>query len=76
MQEHDMITVTALKWVPPFAAGNEIVDFDRLNDTRLHKVAVAATRVRDGVGVSFASTGIRLDARHVMASGSLPPASR
>lgn len=58
---------------PMFQTLNEIVDFDRLNDTRLHKVAVATTRVRDGAGVSFANTGTRLDARHVMASGSLPP---
>jgi NTE family protein len=58
---------------PMFETLEAIVDFGRLNDTRLHKVAVAATRVRDGAGVSFANTTARLDARHVMASGSLPP---
>jgi NTE family protein len=58
---------------PMFDTLNEIVDFGRLNDTKTHKVAVAATRVRDGAGVSFANTRMRLDARHVMASGSLPP---
>lgn len=58
---------------PMLATLNEIVDFGRLNDTRLHKVAVTATRVGDGMGVSFANTDRRLDARHVMASGSLPP---
>ncbi|MFO1105482.1 MAG: patatin-like phospholipase family protein [Amaricoccus sp.] len=52
---------------------NEIVDFGRLNDLRLHKVAVTATRVRDGMGLSFANTEYRLDARHILASGSLPP---
>lgn len=58
---------------PMLATLDEIVDFGRLNDTRLHKVAVTATRVRDGMGVSFANTVDRLDARHVIASGSLPP---
>ena len=58
---------------PMFDTLNEVVDFDRLNDTKLHKVAVAATRVRDGTGVCFANVATRLDARHVMASGSLPP---
>lgn len=58
---------------PMFETLERIVDFDRLNDADLHKVAVAATRVRDGAGVGFSNTKERLDARHVMASGSLPP---
>ena len=58
---------------PMFGTLEQIVDFDRLNNTGLHKVALAATRVRDGAGVNFSNMQTKLDARHVMASGSLPP---
>ncbi|MCA8880595.1 MAG: patatin-like phospholipase family protein [Rhodobacteraceae bacterium] len=66
---------------PMLATLDEIVDFDRLNDTRLHKVAVTATRVEDGRPVAFSNLagppyenqGKPLDARHILASGSLPP---
>lgn len=58
---------------PMFDTLNRIVDWDRLNDTKLHKVAVTATRVDDGMGVHFSNTETRMDARHIVASGSLPP---
>jgi NTE family protein len=49
-----------------------LVDFDRINDgpTRL---SVGAVNVRNGNFEYFDSTTQRLDARHVMASGALPP---
>ncbi len=49
-----------------------LVDFDRINDgpTRL---SVGAVNVRTGNFEYFDSTTQRLDARHIMASGALPP---
>ena len=49
-----------------------LIDFDRINDgpTRL---SVGAVNVRNGNFEYFDSTTQRLDARHVMASGALPP---
>ncbi|MBU6439519.1 MAG: patatin-like phospholipase family protein [Betaproteobacteria bacterium] len=49
-----------------------LVDFDRINDgpTRL---SVGAVNVRTGNFEYFDSTMRRLDARHIMASGALPP---
>ncbi len=49
-----------------------LVDFDRINhgDTRL---SVGAVNVRSGNFEYFDSASRRLDARHVMASGALPP---
>ena len=51
---------------------DRLVDFDRINDgaTRL---SVGAVNVRTGNFEYFDSTSRRLDARHVMASGALPP---
>ncbi len=49
-----------------------LVDFDRVNDgpTRL---SVGAVNVRNGNFEYFDSAARRIDARHVMASGALPP---
>lgn len=58
---------------PMYDTLDRIVDWDRLNDTAQVKVAVTATRVNDGMGVHFTNLDTRLDARHVLASGSLPP---
>ncbi len=51
---------------------DKLVDFDRINDgaTRL---SVGAVNVRTGNFEYFDSASQRLDARHVMASGALPP---
>ena len=51
---------------------DRLVDFDRINDgaTRL---SVGAVNVRTGNFEYFDSASQRLDARHVMASGALPP---
>lgn len=51
----------------------ELVDFDRINQgpTRL---TVGATNVQTSEMVYFDSRDIKIDARHIMASGALPPA--
>lgn len=50
-----------------------LVDFDRLNDGGL-RVSVGAVNVASGNLEYFDNTRMRLDARHVLASGALPPA--
>lgn len=52
---------------------NELIDFDQLNcgDVRL---TVGASNVRSAEMVYFDSKDMRLDVRHIMASGALPPA--
>lgn len=57
---------------PLRATLERLVDFDRINDgpTRL---SVGAVNVRTGNFEYFDSATRRLDARHVMASGALPP---
>ena len=50
-----------------------LVDFDRINDGPV-RLAVGAVNVRNGNLEFFDSARQRLDARHVMASGALPPA--
>ncbi len=50
-----------------------LVDFDRINH-RSVRLAVGAVNVRDGNLVFFDSARTRIDVRHVMASGALPPA--
>ena len=60
--------------VAPLAATlGKLVDFDLLNDgpTRL---TVGAAAVTSGAMRYFDSRDMRLDARHIMASGALPPA--
>ena len=52
------------------------LDFDRLNDQRLHRVAFTATNVQTGLSTRFSNTTTRLGPDHVLASGSLPQASR
>ncbi len=49
-----------------------LVDFDRLNHGGM-RVSVGAVNVRSGNFVYFDTAHQRLDARHVMASGALPP---
>ncbi|KAF1711168.1 hypothetical protein CSC70_04405 [Pseudoxanthomonas kalamensis DSM 18571] len=50
-----------------------LVDFDRLNDGGI-RVSVGAVDVASGNMEYFDNAQIRLDARHIMASGALPPA--
>ena len=49
-----------------------LVDFERLNSGEL-RFAVGAVNVRTGNMTYFDSARQRLDARHIMASGALPP---
>ncbi|MEM1129893.1 MAG: patatin-like phospholipase family protein [Pseudomonadota bacterium] len=58
---------------PMYDTLNRLVDWDRLNDPTITKVSVAATRLEDGRAVRFRNLDTELDARHILASGSLPP---
>jgi NTE family protein len=49
-----------------------LVDFDRINDGPL-RLSVGAVNVRSGNFEYFDSARQRLDVRHIMASGALPP---
>jgi len=49
-----------------------LVDFDRLNSGAVH-LSVGAVNVRSGNFVYFDTRHQRLDPRHIMASGALPP---
>lgn len=51
---------------------NRLVDFDYLND-KGPRLSVGAVDVQSGNFVYFDSRETRLDARHIMASGALPP---
>jgi NTE family protein len=50
-----------------------LVDFDRLNDGGI-RVSVGAVDVASGNLEYFDNARMRLDARHILASGALPPA--
>lgn len=58
---------------PMIATLERMVDFDRLNDGGI-RVSVGAVNVRTGNLEYFDNTQVRLDARHILASGALPPA--
>ncbi|WP_415182936.1 patatin-like phospholipase family protein [Phaeovulum sp.] len=51
---------------------NELVDFDYLNDCG-PRISVGATDIETGNFAYFDSAKMRIDARHIMASGALPP---
>ncbi|MFZ5963045.1 DUF3734 domain-containing protein [Thalassococcus sp. BH17M4-6] len=57
---------------PLEATLNELVDFEFLN-TVGPRLCVGATNVETGNFVYFDSRATRIDARHIMASGALPP---
>jgi NTE family protein len=59
---------------PLYETLQQVVDWDRLNDTAAVRVAVLATNIATGALTTFSSKGGRLDERHIVASGSLPPA--
>ncbi len=50
----------------------KLVDFDRINSGR-SRLSVGAVNVRNGNFTYFDTTTHRIDFRHIMASGSLPP---
>jgi NTE family protein len=59
--------------VSPLKATLErLVDFDRINDGDV-RLSVGAVNVRSGNFIYFDTTTHKIDARHIMASGSLPP---
>ncbi len=58
---------------PMIATLERMVDFDRLNDGGT-RVSLGAVDVASGNLEYFDNTRMRLDARHVLASGALPPA--
>ena len=51
---------------------NELIDWDRLNDGPV-RIAVGAVEIESGNFRYFDNRKERLDARHIMASGALPP---
>lgn len=51
----------------------QLVDFDRLNDSRQMRVSVGAVNVRTGNFVYFDNTRQKLRPEHFIASGALPP---
>jgi NTE family protein len=51
----------------------QVVDWDRLNNPKTIRIAVTAVNVATGVQTFFSNTETRLDSRHIIASGSLPP---
>lgn len=59
---------------PLYETLRQVVDWDRLNDTTAVRIAVTATNIATGELTVFSSRGGRLDERHIVASGSLPPA--
>ena len=58
---------------PMIATLERLVDFDRLNDGDV-RVSVGAVDVASGNLEYFDNRSMRLDARHILASGALPPA--
>jgi NTE family protein len=66
----------AISWydtAPLRATLERLVDFDRLNDGGV-RLSVGAVNIETGNFEYFENTdGTRIDARHVMASGALPP---
>ncbi len=57
---------------PLRATLNRLIDFDLLNDGTV-RLSVGAVNVRSGNFAYFDTAEQRLDARHIMASGALPP---
>jgi NTE family protein len=51
----------------------KVIDFDVLNSGET-RATVGAVNVRSGNFIYFDNANLRLDARHIMASGALPPA--
>ena len=58
---------------PMLATLEKFCDFDRINDPKSMRVSVGATNIRTGNFVYFDNTQMKLEAKHFLASGSLPP---
>jgi NTE family protein len=58
---------------PIHATLRRVIDWDRLNDPTKIRMAVTAVNVATGVQTIFSNVDKRLDSRHIIASGSLPP---
>jgi len=58
---------------PLHATLEELVDFDLINENQHIRLSVGAVDVQTGKSVYFDNQHCRLGAKHVMASGSLPP---
>ena len=58
---------------PMLATLEKFCDFDRINDHKSIRVSVGATNIRTGNFVYFDNTQMKLEAKHFLASGSLPP---
>lgn len=52
---------------------DKLCDYDLINDKK-HRISVGAVNIQTGNFVYFDNAHTRLDARHFMASGALPPA--
>lgn len=57
---------------PLYATLERLVDFDRINSKEM-RVSIGATNVQTGNFVYFDNTEMRLEAKHFIASGALPP---
>ena len=58
---------------PLIATLEKFCDFDRINDHKSMRVSVGATNVRTGNFIYFDNTQMKLEPKHFLASGSLPP---
>ena len=58
---------------PMLATLEKFCDFDRINDHKSMRVSVGATNIRTGNFVYFDNTEMKLEPKHFLASGSLPP---
>jgi NTE family protein len=71
--------IDALNWTslcdvtPMINTLSTLLDWDRLNDKKLHRVCVTATNVRTGMSARFSNLTTKLTPHHILASGSLPP---
>lgn len=65
-------TLSVYDTSPLKATLNEVVDFDYLN-AKGPRISIGAAEVETGNFAYFDSAKTRIDARHIMASGALPP---
>jgi NTE family protein len=58
---------------PIYKTLQQVVDWERLNDTKTIRIGVTAVNVATGVQTTFSNVSTCMDAHHIIASGSLPP---